>query len=212
LFIDWHNTLSTSIFWEHLQDSTHPHHDLFPLVQPLPSEIHKGTFASWMRGEVTSEEVIHRIARLRHLDYDLIFQEFIVSCQQMQFVSEELPDLISSLRVQGIKVVVATNNTDSFSRWTVPGMKLNTIFDSIINSFDMKALKWDVDEKGQSLFFANFLCIDSIQRGESILIDDNTTKMARERTESFGIEYRHVELGIGLVFELRKMLTLLDEE
>ena len=165
-----------------------------------------------MRGEVTSEEVIHRIARLRHLDYDLIFQEFIVSCQQMQFVSEELPDLISSLRVQGIKVVVATNNTDSFSRWTVPGMKLNTIFDSIINSFDMKALKWDVDEKGQSLFFANFLCIDSIQRGESILIDDNTTKMARERTESFGIEYRHVELGIGLVFELRKMLTLLDEE
>ena len=212
LFIDWHNTLSTSLFWEHLKDIKHPHHNLFHLLQPLPPEIHQGTFTSWMRGSVTSEEVVHLMAQLLHLDYDLIFQEFILSCQQMQFVSKEIVYLISILRRQGIKVVVATNNTDSFSRWTVPGMKLNDIFYSVINSFDVKALKWDVDEKERSLFFADFLYANGIQSGESMLIDDNDTEMARVRTQSFGIEYRHIEPGIGLVPELRKIITSLDKE
>ncbi len=212
LFIDWHNTLSTSIFWGHLQDSAHPHHDLFPLLQPLPPEIHKGMFTSWMRGKVTSEEVIHLIAQLLHLDYDLIFQEFILSCQQMQFVSEEIVNLISRLKARGIKVVIATNNTDSFSRWTVPSMKLNTIFDGIINSSDMKALKWDVDEKELSLFFADFLSTNEIRFGESILIDDNNTETARTRTRGFGIEYRNIQPGIGLVPELKKIIVSLEEK
>lgn len=211
LFIDWHNTLSTSIFWGHLQNATHPYHTLFRLLQPLPPEIHNGMFTSWMKGSVTSEEVIHAITRLLHLDYDLIFHEFILSCQQMQFVSEEIVYLISSLRARGIKAVIATNNTDSFSRWTVPGMQLNKIFDGIINSSDMKALKWDVDEKEQSLFFADFLYRYKLQSGESVLIDDNNTEMACTRTQSFGIEYRHIEPKIGLVPELKKILTLLDE-
>lgn len=211
LFIDWHNTLSTSIFWEHLQDSTHPHHDLFPLLQPLPPKIHKDMFTSWMRGSVASEEVVHLIAQLLHLDYDLIFQEFILSCQRMQFVSEEIVALISSLRARGIKLVIATNNTDSFSRWTVLGMRLNSIFDGIINSFDMKALKWDVDEKGRSLFFADFLYVNGIQSGESMLIDDNDTEMACGRTHNFGIEYRYIEPVVGLVPELRKIITSLDK-
>lgn len=212
LFIDWHNTLSTSIFWGHLQDNAHPHRDLFPLLQPLPSEVNKGMFTSWMRGRVTSEEAIHLIAQLLHLDYDLIFQEFILSCQQVQFVSEEIISLISSLRARGIKAIIATNNTDSFSRWTVPSMRLNEIFDGIINSFNMKALKWDVDEKERSLFFADFLSTNEIRFGESILIDDNNTEIARTRTQGFGIEYRNIQPGTGLVPELKKIILSLEEK
>ncbi len=207
LFIDWHNTLSTSMFWEHLQDVKHPHHDLFRLLQPLPPEIHGTVFTSWMKGSVTSEEVIHAMAQILDLDYNLIFQEFIFSCQRMHFVSEEIVSLVSSFRARGSKVVIATNNTDSFSRWTVQGMKLNEIFDSIINSSDVKALKWEVDEKGNSLFFADFLHSHQIQPGESILIDDNDTEMARTRTQSFGIEYKRIEPKTGLVPELKKIVV-----
>lgn len=210
LFVDWHNTLSTSIFWGHLQDAKHPRHDLFRILQPLPSEIHRTMFTPWMRGSVTSEEVIHAIAQKQNLDYNLIFREFIFSCQCMQFVSEEIVDLVSRLRARGIKVVIATNNVDSFSRWTVPGMGLNEIFDGIINSFDMKALKWDVDQGGQSLFFADFLHTHYIRPGESALIDDNGTEMAHAKTQSFGIEYRWIEPKIGLEPELRKVIALLD--
>lgn len=212
LFIDWHNTLSTSLFWGHLQDPIHPHHHLFRILQPLPPDIHQALFTPWMRGSVTSEEVIHAMSEKLSLDYDLIWQEFICGCQSMQLFSEEIPSLISQIRAQGVKVVIATNNTDSFSRWTVPSLKLLEIFDAILNSANVRGLKWDVDEKGQSLFFANFLQEQAIHPGESVLIDDNNSEMARERTQHFGIEYRRIEPRIGLVPELRAIIASLHEE
>jgi FMN phosphatase YigB (HAD superfamily) len=212
LFIDWHNTLSTSLFWGHLQDPAHPHHHLFRMLQPLPSDIQQTLFTPWMRGQVTSEEVIHAIAKKLNLDYHLIWQEFIRSCQSMQLLSAEIPSLISTIRARGVKVVIATNNTDSFSRWTVPSLKLHEVFDAILNSADAKSLKWEINEKGQSLFFADFLQRQDIHPGESALIDDNNSEMARERTRLFGIEYRRIEPQTGLILELRGIIASLHEE
>ncbi|HEY3992338.1 MAG TPA: HAD hydrolase-like protein [Ktedonobacteraceae bacterium] len=212
LFIDWHNTLSTSLFWGHLQDAAHTNHRFYRILQPLPPDIHQTLFTPWMRGQVTSEEVIYAMSEKLNLDYHLIWQEFIRGCQSMQLVSEEIPSLISQIRARGVKVVIATNNTDSFSRWTVPSLKLLEIFDAILNSADVRGLKWDVDAKGQSLFFADFLHGQGIHPGESILIDDNNSEMARERTHRFGIEYRRIEPRTGLVPELRGIIASLHEE
>ena len=212
LFIDWHNTLSISLFWGHLQDPVQTHHHLFRVLQPLPPDIHQTLFTPWMRGQVTSEEVIQAMAKQLSLDYELIWQEFIRGCQSMQLLSEEIPSLISQIRAKGTKVVIATNNTDSFSRWTVPSLQLHEIFDAILNSADVGGLKWDVNEKGQSLFFADFLQEHGIHPGESVLIDDNNSEMAQERTHRFGIEYRRIEPRTGLVPELRGIIASLQEE
>ncbi len=212
LFIDWHNTLSTSLFWGHLQDPAHTHHHLFRILQPLPPEIHQALFTPWMRGRVTSEEVIQAMSEKLSLDYHLIWQEFIRGCQSMQLLSEEIPLLISQIRAKGVKVVIATNNTDSFSRWTVPSLKLHEVFDAILNSADVKGLKWEIDEKGQSPFFADFLQRQGIHPGESALIDDNDSEMARERTHRLGIAYRRIEPRTGLVPELRGIIASLREE
>ena len=212
LFIDWHNTLSTSLFWGHLQDPAHRNHHLFRILQPLPPEIHKTLFTPWMKGGLTSEEVIYAMSEKLDLDYHLVWQEFILGCQSMQLISEEIIPLISEIRAKGVKVVIATNNTDSFSRWTVPSLKLHEAFDAILNSADVRGLKWDVDEKGQSLFFADFLQKQGPHPGESALIDDNDSEMARERTQRFGIEYRRIEPQIGLVPELRAIIASLHKE
>ena len=159
-----------------------------------------------------SEDVIDAISQELRLDYELLFQEFVIGCKSMKLVSEEIISLISKLRAKGIKAVIATNNTDSFSRWTVPSLKLHEVFDEILNSADLKGLKWDVDEKGQSLFFADFLQTQGIHPGESALLDDNNSEMARERTQSFGIEYRRVEPQVGLVPELRRIIAKDQDE
>lgn len=211
LFIDWHNTLSTSLFWGHLQDPVHPQHHLFPLLQPLPPAIHQALFTPWMRGNVTSEEVIHAMSEQLRLDYELIWREFICGCQRMQLLSQEIPSLITHIRAQGVKVVIATNNTDSFSRWTVPSLQLLEVFDAILNSAEVRGLKWDVDETGRSLFFADVLQDHGLHPGESVLIDDNNSEMARERTQQFGIEYRRIEPRTGLVPELRAIIAALHE-
>ena len=165
-----------------------------------------------MKGSVASEEMISALSEQLDLDYHLVWQEFILGCQSMRLVSEEIPPLISQIRARGVKVVIATNNTDSFSRWTVPSLKLHEVFDAILNSADVRGLKWDVDEKGHSLFFADFLQRQGLHPGESALIDDNASSMARERTQRFGIEYRRIEPQRGLVPELRGIIASLHEE
>ena len=55
LFVDWHGTLSTSLFWEHFREETHQHHSVF---KNGFSSIPNFQFADWMRGKVTSEQVI----------------------------------------------------------------------------------------------------------------------------------------------------------
>lgn len=163
-----------------------------------------------MRGKITSEEVIADVCQHSGLDYQFVFSEFIHSCKAMKLVSKEIESLILKIRAKGIKVAIATNNTDSFSRWTVPSLGLDTIFDDIINSFDVRGLKWDVDDKGQSVFFAHFLQKYSIAPGESILIDDNANPKEHDVIQSFGIEYRQIISGVGLVPELKTVVASLS--
>lgn len=176
IFVDWHQTLSTSLFWEHGAEPTHPLHSLYaPVVSSL---FHHSETIAWMRGERSVEELLQRICLHHHFDYELILQELTVSCKAMQFVSPTIPRSLALLRAAGIRVAIATDNMDTFTRWTVPALKLHELVDDILNSFDLRALKSDLDSSGRSLFFANYLEKHALEPGESILLDDIMRKIS----------------------------------
>jgi hypothetical protein len=208
LFIDWHLTLSNSIFWEHLSGPTHPHYSIFDTMQRMlfrPSAPGR-CLLPWMRGQLTSEEVVACVCRGSDLDPDAVLQELAISCQQMRLVSEEIPDYVASLQAQGFRVVIATDNMDTFPRWTVPSLGLRAVFDDILCSSELKALKEDTSQDGHSLFFDRYLQVHQIGWGESVLLDDGDKDFGAI-VRQFGIDYQHITPGSGLVPALQTLLA-----
>ena len=93
---------------------------------------------------------------------------------------------------------------DSFSRWTVPAMSLNEIFDDIINSFDQKALKHDTDKHGNSLFFKEAFEKHDIDPQNSVFIDDSRDK--ENFIANLGMKYIQVRESSELPDLLRSYL------
>ena len=208
LFVDWHLTLSTSVFWEQFSDPAHPQHRLFAFMQsalfaPAGVEI---WLLPWMRGAFTSEAVVQGVCRGTDLDPFFALQELQTSCQQMRLVSEAVPQYVADLRAKGLRVVIATDNMDTFHRWTVPGLRLHTLFDDMLNSWQLRALKEDVGQEGRSLFFADYLQAHGIGRGESLLLDDGDEAFGRI-IRQFGIDFQHIEPGKGVVPALQEILA-----
>lgn len=194
VFIDWHGTLSHSRFWEDQSD-------LAPLAQALFSPVGpcRKLLEPWMRGALTSEEVVRTVASATGIDYEVALDSLIASCQRM-IVPAAVFEAIASLRKQGIKVVIATDNMDTFWRWTVPSLGLEQRFDAILSSAERKALKWDVDRAGRSLFFGDFLAREGIGPGEGVLLDDSAE--AEGHIRGFGIDYLHIASPRGLLVAL----------
>jgi FMN phosphatase YigB (HAD superfamily) len=143
----------------------------------------------WMRGLFNSETAVHKISLNTLVPYQIIMDELIVSAKSMKFNDTGIVDQIKSLRKAGVKVVIATDNMDTFKRWTVPAMELEQLFDDIIDSYSKKALKTDFI-KGNNLFFKDYIKKSKIKPGESILIDDSENAAAVER---LGIKFKHFE-------------------
>lgn len=210
LFVDWHLTLSKSIFWEHLSHPMHPHYPIFDYMQAAlfqPSAPGKWLLP-WLRGQFTSEEVIADICQGTDFEPTLVLQELIVSCRRMALVAETIPAYVANLRAKGIRVVIATDNVDTFHRWTVPSLRLYDMFDGILSSYELRALKEDKDQAGQSLFFSNYLQAHSIGPGESLLLDDGDEQFGNI-IRQFGIDFQHIEPGHGLVPALQTLIASL---
>src|SRR5579871_3517434 len=112
LFVDWHLTLSTSMFWEQFSKPQHPHHALFALMQSKlfgPAGVARWVLP-WMRGKLTSEDVLADVCRGTDVDLAFALQSLQDSCQQMRLVSEAIPHIVLALRAKGLKVVIATDN------------------------------------------------------------------------------------------------------
>lgn len=206
VFIDWHNTLSASRFWGHLEEAPEGRH-LFGRIEASLYGNLTGLLVPWMRGGLTTEDVMQAVARDAGLDYDLVLREFIVGCRRMRFVDTEITDLVLAIKVRGPRVVIATDNMDSFARWTAPSLGLTELFDDILNSAELRGMKGDIDEQGRSVFFDDYLGRCAIGPGESVLIDDAVD--GDGRIAGFGIEYRQVAPRAGLVPELRRMVAAL---
>src|SRR5262245_33574264 len=107
IFIDWHGTLSISLFWGHRPDLAPPSTSLFS-----PDGQHRGMVEPWMRGALTSEEVVRLVAQDAAVAHEVALSELIASCRAMVLVAADILDLVASLREQGTKVVIATDNMD----------------------------------------------------------------------------------------------------
>ncbi len=206
IFIDWNGTLSSSKFWWHLEKSKNKEDRIFF------EKVEKSLFGNlrellkpWMLGELKSEDVISRVAKNSTLNYDKIFKEFVNSSQSMELISKDLLKIISKLRNKGAKVVIATDNMDSFTRWTYPGLKLFNHFDGFLNSHDLGAMKGHKDKNGKSLFFNEYLVSTGLKPKDSVLIDDSEDK--DKIISSFGIDYLRIEPGISLASTLKGLLS-----
>jgi hypothetical protein len=210
LFVDWHLTLSTSIFWEQLSDPAHPRYAIFDYMQNMlfqPSAPGKWLLP-WLRGQLTSEEVIADICQGTDFNPAFVMQELIISCQRMALVANNIPASIAKLRAKGMRIVIATDNVDTFHRWTAPSLRLYDIFDDILNSHQLQALKEDRDQAGQSLFFSSYLQAQHIRPGESLLLDDGDERFGNI-IRQFGIDFQHIEPGRGLVPALQTLIESL---
>jgi len=201
VFIDWHLTLSASVFWEHLAAEniglySTLNHSLFSVLAPQ--------IVPWMRGARTSEQMMLMVAQSAGLSYDTVYAEFVRSGQTMKFIAPEVPVLVAELRRRGVRVIVATDNMDAFTRFTAPAMGLSTMFDDVLNSSDLRALKDDFDAGGKNLFFHDYLLVNGLSADRCVLIDDSTD--TRETAARIGMRYLWVTAENGLLYHLRALL------
>ena len=188
LFVDWDGTLSNSRFWERWQ--TDPEHSVkYQLIQKALFTDSQDLLRGWMKGYRTVSNVLAYVADVTGLSYEELMSELQYSCEHMTLIGAELYHLIQSIRDNGIAVVIATDNMDTFSRWTVPALRLEDKFDGIILSADRGAMKADAYADGTSQFFTHYFLNTGIKPDETVLIDNS---LNNKIVEKFGMQFQHV--------------------
>jgi len=203
LFLDWDGTLSVSRFWEHWQFDRPQE---YGLIQERLFRARPDIIVSWMRGQMTSEECVNLISHDIGLSRDFLLTELEQSCRMMRFVDPGVARLIAEIRKCGLKVVIATDNMDTFPRWTVPALNLNELFDDILDSHTLGGLKKDTTADGESVFFAGYIQQNNIEPKGCLLIDDSVGTAAA--VQSFGIDVIRLETGEGLAGTLFDVLQV----
>ena len=173
-FIDWSGTLSDSALWSGWQVSAP---DEWRLVQ---NEIfgNMDLVRDWMRGTLCAAEVIAPLVERSRFGIADWIAELERSCGDMRLKDPSIRSTVTLLRATGMKVVIATDNMDVFTRWTVPALGLADLVDDILNSSAIGCLKDDRDAEGRSPFFDPWLEQQGIDRGEAVLFDDGGRRSA----------------------------------
>lgn len=182
VFVDWHGVLSIDPFWTSiLQSSSHPLRA--QLVAKLSEVFSQGSTADdWMRGIVTSQEIIGRmgIGLDRRFRADFLARRLDVDCARMR-VNLQVLKVLRNLR-PAVLVVLATDNMDCFARAfgqsharprrPAPGSESLAdwarICDDIVCSSDIGALKAEDPVR----FFGPFLSDYGLSFSDALLIDD----------------------------------------
>ena len=174
IYLDWDGTLSTSRFWGHWQSGEQAENYL--RIQKIIFQDEPDLAAKWMTRLVTAEQVCQIVAPIINKPVEYVLAELRTSCEQMTFINPQLPKLIKDLQTQGITVMLATDNMDTFPRWTVPALDLVNIFDGILDSATLGRRKRDEG------FFP--------ETKQAILLDDNPKNVA---VTEFGIDFQLVD-------------------
>lgn len=178
IFLDWNGTLSNSRFFQQLESVDHPLHDALPKIEKWLFNENKPLLNLWMKGKYTSEDILQRMSDDIHISRDVLLKELKVSCESMVFMIPDIQEIIQKIRSKGIYVVIATDNMDCFSRWTVPALKLNELFDDILNSSEIGVLKEEGLSKNSFPFFDKYL--EKYGRDKVVLIDDSKNDFFQE--------------------------------
>ena len=202
IFLDWDGTLCTDRFWQTWQAPGNPHYHTFRTIEN--HIFARPEYANaWMRGAMTTEDIVHKLPDDLPVSKNAIFEHLIESAQSMRFSHPSVPGLLARLRLQGHRLVIATDNMDTFPRWTVPALGLDRHIDGILDSHTLRSLKRDPNHQGTSAFFGPYLDQYNLHPGQTLLIDDSADTAAAAR--SWGINTIHIERG-GLTPILQGLL------
>jgi FMN phosphatase YigB (HAD superfamily) len=169
ILLDWHDTLSHGRYWQRWRDDPARVADYARLEATLFGD-GAALLLRAMRGQLSIEQACAELAVAVGLPTEVIQAELQWSCEAMT-VAPELLDAIAALRARGVVVLIATESTASFRRWTVPALQLDQHTDGLLDSSQIGALKEDLDDDGRSRFFADWL--DSWPESASVLLIDN---------------------------------------
>lgn len=185
IFIDWYRTLSFDLFWGQLRDSSHPNHRYFEPIEKWLFGEHRYLLDPWMRGQLALEDIVDRMSEDSKIPADIIINELRFSCEVTQFSIPGLEGLVRDIRTRGIGVFVATDNMDPFSRFTVPALKIDELFDGYLNSHDLGHLKGDDEPTDGIAFFDTFLDESNLRYEDVVLLDDTPDKSGKYQRLGF---------------------------
>jgi len=188
IFIDWNKTLSTSVFWEQLKDQNNPNNHYFNKLEDFLLKKNSHLINDWMLGKYNSEEICQKISEAMGLNYETVFNELVISASNMVFVDFRVPEVLKKIRKKGMKLVVATDNMDTFRRFTIPGMKLYDLFDDFLISNELECFKYNISDE-KIPFFENFMKIHELTYNEVMLVDDSVEKSGYFSKIGFKIEH-----------------------
>lgn len=186
LFIDWHKTLSYSFFWSQLTDKNHPHNNYHEIITQWLFKKNSHIIEKWMRGLLSSNQICQQLAIENNLDQKIIFDTLKESAENMQLCSPEIIKIIEDLRLRGIKTIIATDNMDTFRKFTIPSLGLNKIFDDFLISSELGVLKYDI-KNNRIPFFDNFLQKNNLNYTDVLLLDDSEEKSGSYKRLGFKI-------------------------
>lgn len=186
IFLDWNKTLSDSKFWGVLSPNGDRLSKQLIKIEEVLFNKENNLVVPWMLGKTDLEEVCNFISDKANIDPELLKTELIYSCTKMNFVNDGVKNQLKEIKKRGIKLVIATDNMDTFSKYTYPVFQKDGIFDGMINSYEIGCFKYDSD--GLSLpFFDNYLKANGLNYGEVVLIDDSIDKKGNFNMLGFNI-------------------------
>lgn len=173
VFIDWNKTLSYSLFWEQLKDSSHKLNKHHGDIEKWLFVDNKHHIDPWMRGLISEDDILTQMSDDIGVSKGVIKKELALSCNNMKLCSPKIEKLIRDLQKNNVAVVIATDNMDTFRKYTVPALKLGNIFDAILISSELGVLKDDKEPSGRIPFFDDYLEERGLTYADSVLLDDS---------------------------------------
>ncbi len=167
IFLDWDGTLCWSRFWESLRIDGSPLRKFGEKIEDLLFSRDRTLLNEWMRGKRNSEQINILLCEQLSIDQKELWNIFVQDCKRMYF-DDKLQKKIEQIRTQSY-VILVTGNVDGFSRFTVPALGLENIFDQIINSSALGYLK--TEKEGET--FLACLRLYGIPITDTFLIDDS---------------------------------------
>ncbi|MBI4032244.1 HAD hydrolase-like protein [Candidatus Berkelbacteria bacterium] len=153
----------------------------------------------WMRGQASAEEVAAFVGSSIGVPSDEVLVGLRYSCEQMTLARPEILTDIADLRRAGIQAVIATDNMDTFMRWTVPAQKLTNHVDAILSSAELGMMKRDKPIGNPKSFYGRFLRDHQLDPRDCLLVDDSAATIAF--ADAGGMQTLHVTNPTALNLE-----------
>jgi len=175
VFLDWHGTLSNSVFWNSFEEGSAKEQFL---LKRMNDEIFcfwgqdPGHFlGAWVKGEITSEEFVTAIAEHLGEEYNWMWFRFVEDCKNFRLDSFSYLDQIKDIRKHAT-VVIATDQGEAFERFILPVVQLDDHLDDMLISSVTGSAKVTPRE-----FYEKYLGV--IESGEGMLIDNSLSSCER---------------------------------